>query len=108
MSINKLIMDTLLSLDIDTSYKSYYGIDDKYITFTIDNEEDAEYEDDEAIAVNYYIKLNYWYTKPSDVALYQDIKRTMKRAGFIFDGASDAMDDELYGKTINFIYKHYV
>lgn len=107
MDIKQLIFDTLKPLGIKTAYQTYSGADDKYIMFGMD-EDDSGYEDDEATEIVYNVQLNYWCTRPQDVDLYKQIKKQLKSAGFIFDGASDRFDDGYYGKQMEYIYTEYL
>ena len=108
MEINKLIVSALKPLGIVTAYQSYNGTDDKYIMYSVYNEDDGAVFDDEATEVHYNIQLALWCKNPHDVALYRQIKQLMKQNGFVFDGAKDRIDEEHYGKQMDFIYVEYL
>ncbi|MDB2049342.1 hypothetical protein [Clostridium perfringens] len=94
----------LLNNIAPTFYQSTKSDHDKYIVFSIYDEQDTSFCDDENTEEIYYITLNYWYTKPSDLKLYKKIKQTLKSNDFITDGISDAKDGDLKGKRMDFIY----
>ena len=110
MEINKLVVSTLAPLGIVTAFQSYNGTADKHIMYSVYDENEGAVYDDEATEIQHYIQLGYWCEKPQDLAVYQQIKQLMKKAGFKFDGAQDRFNDESgkYGKNIDFIYTEYL
>lgn len=79
---------------------------DKYIIYSIYDEEDTMIYDDINLAEGYYITINYWYKNPSDIVLYKKIKEKLKSNGFTFEGSSDLeKDGEYYGKNMDFFYE---
>lgn len=106
--MNKKVIAALSSLGIPVAYMEYKGEADSYIMFQVYNEQDAEFYDDENQAEIFYIEVNYYFDNPADFGKAKEIKRLMKQAGFIFDGAKDLYDDGTYGKNLEFIYKEYL
>ena len=105
--INKKIIEILRDL-VPVYYQETSNKPDKYIIFSIYDEQDTMIYDDINLSETYYITLNYWYKNPSDLKLYKQIKEKLKSNGFTFDGASDLKDGEYYGKNMDFIYEELV
>lgn len=102
--INKKIMDILKDL-VPVFYQETSSKPDKYIIFSIYDEQDTSIYDDINLSETYYITLNYWYRNPSDLGLYKTIKEILKSNGFTFGGCSDLKDGDYYGKNMDFIYE---
>lgn len=105
--INKRIIDILKPLNVPVYYMETGKQADKYIIFNIYNEKDTDKFDNRNLSETYYIALNYWYSNPSDIALYKEIKRILKEHKFRFDGCKDLKDGKYYGKNLDFIYKEF-
>ncbi|MEG2056824.1 MAG: hypothetical protein RRZ84_02800 [Romboutsia sp.] len=106
--INKKIIDILKPLSIPAYYMSAGKQVDKYIVFSIYNEKDTDRFDNKNLSETYYITLNFWYKKPSDLVLYKQIKELLKENRFKFDGSNDLKDGEFFGKNLDFIYKEFI
>ncbi|MEG2246424.1 hypothetical protein [Clostridium sp.] len=106
--INKIIKDLLKDICPDIHYQKASNKTDKYIIFSIYDEEDTMIYDDNNLSETYYITVNYWYKNPSDIVIYKKIKEKLKSNGFTFDGAADLVDGEYYGKNMDFIYEELI
>ncbi|UUV14798.1 hypothetical protein CDIFMA2_04410 [Clostridioides difficile] len=106
MNINKLIIETIESLDIDTFYIEASKGKDKYCVFSIYKENEEDIFDNLHSSIKYYITVNYWFRNPMDAELYKEIKKKMKLNKFKIDGCRDLpKTGDYYGKNIDFIYK---
>lgn len=102
--INKKIVDILKDL-VPIYYQETSTKPDKYIIFSIYDEQDSMFYDDTNLSETYYITINYWYKNPSDLMLYKQIKNILKSNGFIFKGSSDLQGGEYFGKNMDFFYE---
>lgn len=104
--VNKIIKDALKELNIQVAYMEIKQQKDKYIVFSIYNEKDSMFCNDTNLAEKYYITMNYWYTNPSDMGIYKEVKKLMKENGFIYDDGTDLKKDgDYFGKSMDFIYE---
>lgn len=105
--INELICKIMKGLNIDCYYLEANCKKDKYVIFSIYNENrlDQNLYDDDYIATTYNIQLSYWYKNPNDINLYEDIKNKMKENGFYLKSVLDRKEGEFYGKTFDFLYE---
>ena len=86
-------------------YQSTKNKKDKYIIFSIYDEQDSMIYDDVNMAEKYYITLTYWCKNPRDLILYKQIKEILKSNDFTFNGCSDEKDGDYNGKNMDFIYE---
>ena len=103
--MNSKITSLLKKIVPDTYYQETTQRPDKYCIFSYYDEKDSMFYEDTNLSETYYITINYWYKKPSDLMLYKKIKNILKSNGFTFDGASDLKDGDYYGKSMDFIYE---
>ena len=78
---------------------------DKYCIFSYYDEQDSMFYDDTNLSETYYITINYWYKKSTDMMIYKQIKDILKSNGFTFDGSADLKEGAYYGKNMDFIYE---
>ncbi len=97
------IVEILEVLGIDLAWQEYSGNSNEYIIFSIYNDEDANYFDDESLTEIYYINITYWYESKKNINKWKEIKKLMKSKGFIYDDGKDLKDKNLYGKSMDFI-----
>ena len=102
--INKLIVQSLSSLGIDIAWQEYSGNSDEYIVFSIYNDKESDFYDDENTTETYYIAINYWYKSKKNIHKWKEIKELMKSYGFTYDNGMDLKENLLYGKNMDFIY----
>lgn len=101
---NSKIIQALKPLDIPVYYLKNTQSNDKYIIFSIYNNKDTDHAENTNLGERSYITLKYYYTNPSDLYLYKEIKKIMKNNGFGFDGGEDlGIEGNLYGKELDFI-----
>lgn len=102
--VNSKIVDILKDI-APVFYQKTSSKLDKYIVYSIYDEEDTMIYDDVNLGEGFYITINYWYKNPSDIVLYKKIKGSLKSNGFIFEGSSDLQDGEYFGKNMDFFYE---
>lgn len=100
---NKLV-EVLETLGIDLGWQEYEGNNSEYIIFSIYDEGEDDFEDDENTSEVFYINITYWFKNKSNINKYKQIKSLMKNNGFIFDGGKDLKQGSYYGKSLDFIY----
>lgn len=105
--INERVIKALEPLGIQVIYGDIINRKhDKYIMFSVYNEEDTIKVDNTNLGEKTYITMNYWYSNPNDLGLYKKIKKLMKENGFKFDGSKDLKQDGSYrGKNMDFEYE---
>lgn len=105
MSINKLIKDTLESLQIPVEFQTYDGEDDPYITFFCYNEQGEKFADDDEIETGFYMQVDIW-SKGNIEQLKINVINLLKEAGFKRKTVQDLYesDTQTYHKCIRFFY----
>lgn len=99
------IVEILETLGIDLAWQEYSGNASEYIIFSIYNDEDSDFYDDENLSEIYYITITYWFESKKNINTWKKIKELMKSKGFIYDGGTDLKEKHLHGKSMDFIFK---
>jgi hypothetical protein len=102
--INELIVSTLKPLNIPIAFMTYEGMEKNYIVFSVSDESETFFADDESDLEVYYVDLNYWST---NLQKQREIKELMKQNGFDFAGSQDMYEPNRYGKKFRFIYNEF-
>ena len=105
--MHDLIVEALLPLDIDLGFMKYEGNAKEYIIFNVYDEKDSNLCDDINLSETYYIQVNYWFKSLKNISKYKQIKDILKSKGFYFDNAVDLVDEDFYGKSMDFIYVNF-
>ena len=71
--MNSKIINLLKDV-VPTYYQDTKQCPDKYCIFSCYNEQDSMFYDDTNLSETYYITINYWYKRPTDMMLYKQIK----------------------------------
>lgn len=91
ININKLIIDTLKSLNIPIRYRIYSGDETTYITFFEMNNFDEDYSDDENETNVHSLQIDLW-TKTDSTELKNKIRKALKNKFY------DVTSNDLYEK----------
>lgn len=81
MIINKLIIETLKSLNIPVAFQIYKGSNNVYITFFEYLQQGEDFSEDEEENIGHYIQLDLW-SESDYTDLVKQVKSLMKDAGF--------------------------
>lgn len=101
------ISELLETLGIDVAFMEYDGNSSEYIIFSIYNDEDNDFNDDDNDSEIFYINITYWFKSKTNINKYKKIKKLMKDNNFIYEGnGKDLKDDGYFGKSLDFIYIH--
>lgn len=103
MNINKLIIDTLSPLSLDTRYRKYSGSNDTYITFFEINNIDDDYSDNENEVEVHSLQIDLFSkSDPTDlkVRIKQALKGTFKDVTY-----QDLYEDDT--KTFHIAFRCY-
>lgn len=98
------IVEVLETLGIDIAFMEYEGNSDEYITFSIYDDEDSDFNDDTNDSEVSYINITYWFKSKLNINKYKKIKELMKKNNFIYDGGKDRKNGNYYGKSLDFIF----
>jgi hypothetical protein len=103
--MNKLIMDTLKSLNIPVSFQKYTGSATQYITFFLYGEQGEAWADNLEKETGYYVQVDVW-SKSDYTSLVASVTSAMTSAGFKRTYAADMyeQDTQVYHKAIRFNY----
>ena len=103
--INKLIRDTLKSINIPVTFQKYTGKEKEYITFHEYLVNGESYEDDDEIYTSHYIQVDIW-TKSDYSKLVDKVKELLKKGGFKRINEIDLYEEEskTYHKGLKFYY----
>lgn len=103
MNINKLVIEALKPLGIDTRYIKYSGKNSTYITFFEMNNMDDDYSDGESETEVHSLQIDLW-SKSDPTDLKKDIKMALKSK------FSDVTHQDLYEedtKTFHIAFRCY-
>jgi hypothetical protein len=105
MIINKLIIDSLGSLNIPVTFQKYSGNSEEYITFHEYYSEGEAHEDDEEALTSHYIQVDVW-TKSDYTILVDNIRNLLIEAGFKRLNESDLYEEisGIYHKIMKFYF----
>ncbi|MBY6900383.1 hypothetical protein [Clostridium botulinum] len=106
MSINKLIIDALKSLNIPVNFQTYKGKEETYITFFCYNEQGECFADDTEIVTGLYMQVDIW-SKRNVEQLKIDTVKLLKKAGFIKRPSVPDLyepDTGIFHKCLRFFY----
>lgn len=104
MSINKIIIDALMSLDVPVAFMNYTGTENKYITFFKYNEQGTLRADDQERRLRHSIQVDVWGDGDIET-LTQQVKITLQAIGF--ERVSFFEDYEQETKTYHKAYRFY-
>lgn len=101
--INKIIIDTLNSLNVPVSFQKYSGKAETYITFYEYLATGEEYEDDEESLTAHYIQVDVW-SKIDYTNLVKEAKKLLINAGFKRLNEIDLYEEDtkIYHKGLKF------
>ena len=100
--MNKMITEAFKPLGIPVVFNRYKGSSDVYAVFkiqeiNIDNSDDSN---ESEMGLCYF---DFWYRKPEDYTLYQQIKKIIKdNENMNFRNSNDLDSDDFRGKAITF------
>lgn len=102
---NKLIIDTLKTLNIPVSFQRYSGSAETYITFHVYLTQGEEFSDDEEESTGYYIQVDI-FSKTDYTQLVVNVKNMLQSVGFKRQNEIDLYEKDtgLYHKGIRFFY----
>lgn len=104
--MNKLIKDTLKSLNVPVSFQVYKGSKTPYITFFSYNDKGELYADDTEVISGYYFQLDI-FSKSNYKELVKNVEKLMKNAGFIKKASGPEgyeKETDLYHKPLRFFF----
>lgn len=112
--INKLIIDTLASLNIPVAFQEYKGIKQldgsykiifPYVTFFEYLEQSESFSEDEEDSIGHYMQVDIW-SKSDYTSIVTQVKTLLKNAGFKRNSKVDLYESEmkLYHKGMRFFY----
>lgn len=105
--MNKLIIDTLKSLNVPTAFLKYTGSSTTYIVFFVLNEQGELFADNDEISTQYNIQIDI-YSKSDYTTLVASVKNALKAVGFKRTYAIDIYENDtnLYHKSLRFYYSN--
>ncbi|MHB9949485.1 hypothetical protein CF055_10485 [Clostridium botulinum] len=106
MSINKLIIDALKSLNVPIRFQTYEGKEETYITFFCYNEQGEGFADDTEIVTGFYTQVDIW-SKGNIEKLKEDTVKLLKANGFVKRTIHDGLyepDTGIFHKVLRFFY----
>lgn len=106
MSINKIIIDALATLDVPVAFMAYTGTENKYITFFKYNEQGTLRADDKERRLRHSIQVDVWGDGDIE-ALTQQMKTKLQAIGFERVGYFEDYEQETktYHKAYRFYYE---
>lgn len=105
MNVNKLIIDAGSAIGYPVEQDIYTGSEEKYITFTYEDERAALHADDEEQAETAYLMISM--VTPKDYNYFSDradLKKTLKKSGFNISSIQSWLDNEGTKKTRRTIF----
>ena len=107
--MNRLVLDTLKSLNIPISFQKYSGASSTYITFFEYDQRGELFADDNEIDTGHYIQLDIW-SKSDYSSIVSNVKSAMISAGFTRLAEADLYEDDtkIYHKGMRFYYQEEV
>lgn len=105
MVINKIVLETLASLEVPVAFQKYSGKDSTYITFHEYLQNGEDFSEDQESQTGHYIQVDVW-SKSDYTALVTMVKSRLLAAGFHRLNEADfyESDTALYHKGIKFLY----
>lgn len=103
--MHEILVELLETLGIDLGWQEYDGNSSEYIIFSIYNDEDEDFEDDDNSSEVYYITITYWFKDKSNINKWKKIKKLLKNNGFSYDDGKDRKEGALFGRSMDFTYK---
>ncbi|GAA0109248.1 hypothetical protein [Clostridium tertium] len=103
--INKLIVDTIASLNIPIAFQQYSGKSETYITFHEYYSNGEVYEDDLETLTSHYIQVDIW-SKGDYTTLVDKVRESLILVGFKRINEIDLYekDTKIYHKGMKFYY----
>ena len=103
--INKLVLDTLKSLNTPVAFQKYSGKAENYVTFHEYLAAGEEYEEDEEALTGHYIQVDVW-SKSDYTGLVNNLRAVLISAGFKRLTEIDLYEDDtkIYHKGMKFYY----
>ena len=103
--INKLVLETLMPLQVPVSFQKYSGKATNYITFHEYLQSGEEFEDDSEAFTGHYIQVDLW-SKADYSTMAGNIRTLMIQAGFKRLDEADLYEPDtgLYHKGMRFFY----
>lgn len=105
MSLNKLIMDTLKTLDVPVAFANYNQTADTYIVFIEYNQAPRLNADDQEVITKHFFQVDI-FSKGNYLQLVEDVKERMKQAGFsrMFESETYEEEMKMFRKILRFNY----
>lgn len=105
MNINKLIIDTLKTLNIPVSFQTYTGVAPVYITFFEYLGQGESFSEDEEESTGHYIQVDIW-SKGDYSSVVPLVKSLLKSAGFKRTNETELyeIDTKINHKGVRFFY----
>lgn len=105
MSVNKLIIDTLLPLGVPVSFMDYNSNEGTYIVFLEYNQGSWLQADDEEMYTKHFFQVDV-FSSGNYLTLVKNVKTAMKKAGFGRMFESETYDDDMkkFRKILRFHY----
>ena len=99
------VLDILEKLNIEVIYiDDEVYCDQEQIVYSTE-EKDSDFSDDKNKSIEYEIIIKYKYRDINNVMKYTKIKNLLKINGYVFKGASDSKDGDIYIKNMVFEFK---
>ncbi|WP_032118890.1 MULTISPECIES: hypothetical protein [Clostridium] len=108
MIINKKIIEIFKPLKIPCVFMEYNGQAERYLVFSTTNQANSEFADDNAMAEKINVGLNYFYKKPEDMMLIEEINKVLKDNNFSIASQRDIHKNgtDFYNRSFYLEYKN--
>lgn len=79
IDINKLIEDTLSTINIPCKHQRYTGKESTYVTYFVVNKENSDYSDDKEEMNSYLLQIDFWSKEELGI-LINKAERLLKKS----------------------------